>query len=95
MSGESLTKTVVITNPRGLHLRPATKFAQVAGTFQSAVTVTKEGRTINGKSPWDMFSMVSQPGEELTVQVSGPDAREALDALVAVLEAPPLPEDEE
>jgi phosphotransferase system HPr (HPr) family protein len=95
MSGEPLTKTVVITNPRGLHLRPATKFAQVALRFQSDVRVVRQGEAVNGKSPLEMVSMLSPEGTELTIEVAGPDAREALDALVAVLEAPPPPEDEE
>jgi len=95
MSGEPLTKTVVITNPRGLHLRPATKFAQVAMGFQSNVQVVRQGEAFDGKSPLAMVSMFAPEGTELTIEVTGPDAREALDALVAVLEAPPPPEDEE
>jgi phosphocarrier protein HPr len=88
MNGECLKKTVVITNPQGFHMRPVTKFAQLAGRFQSNVVVTKESQSVNGKSPFEMMLMLSLPGTELTVEVTGPDAREALDALVAVMEAP-------
>jgi phosphotransferase system HPr (HPr) family protein len=89
MSGEPLTKTVVITNPQGFHMRPATKFAETANRFRSEVKLTREGVSVNGKSPLElMANMLSLPGTELTVEVDGPDAREALDALVAVMEAP-------
>jgi phosphocarrier protein HPr len=94
MSGETLTKTVVITNPQGLHMRPATKFAQVALRYQSNVRVVRRGEAFNGKSPLEMMSMAAPEGTELTLEVTGPDARDALDALVAVIEAPPLPEEE-
>jgi phosphotransferase system HPr (HPr) family protein len=94
MSVDSLKKTMVITNPRGLHMRPAVQFAQVAGKFQSAVTVKWGERSADGKSPLAMMAnMLAPPGAELTVEVNGPDARAALDALIAVLEAPPLPDE--
>src|SRR5262245_25888359 len=86
MSGEPLRQTVRITNPQGFHMRPVTAFAQRAGAFASSVTVSREGRTVNGKSPWDLMLMLSPPGSELTVEVEGPDAPEALAALVALLE---------
>ncbi len=88
MSGQPLKQTVRITNPRGFHLRPITAFAQRAAGFASSVTVSREGRTANGKSPWDMMQMLAPPGSELTVEVDGPDAPEALAALLALLEEP-------
>jgi phosphotransferase system HPr (HPr) family protein len=89
MSGESLKKTVVVTNPQGFHMRPVTKFAETAGRYRSKVTVTREGVSVDGKSALElMTNMLSLPGTELIVEVDGPDAREALDALVAVMAAP-------
>jgi phosphocarrier protein HPr len=86
MNGEPLKQTVRITNPQGFHMRPITAFAQRAATFTCTVTVSREGRTVNGKSPWDLMLMLSPPGSELTVEVQGPDAPDALAALVALLE---------
>jgi phosphotransferase system HPr (HPr) family protein len=86
MNGEPLKQTVRITNPQGFHMRPITAFAQRAAGFSSAVTVSREGRSVNGKSPWDLMLMLSPPGSELTVEVDGPDAADALAALVALLE---------
>jgi phosphocarrier protein HPr len=85
MNGEPLRRTVRITNPQGFHMRPITAFAQRAAGFTSTVTVSREGRTVNGKSPWDLMTMLSPPGSELTVEVEGPDASDALAALVALL----------
>jgi phosphocarrier protein HPr len=85
MSDDPLRQTVRITNPQGFHMRPITVFAQRAAAFTSSVTVSREGRTVNGKSPWDLMLMLSPPGSELTVEVQGPDAPDALAALVALL----------
>jgi phosphotransferase system HPr (HPr) family protein len=87
----TLHHTLQITNPHGLHMRPSAAFVETAGKFQSDVTVTHEGRTVNGKSLWDLLLLAAMPGSELTLNVSGPDAAEALEALVRVLAI--IPED--
>jgi phosphotransferase system HPr (HPr) family protein len=66
-------------------MRPVTTFAQLAARFESSVQVSREGRTVNGKSPWDMMSMLSPPGTELTLEVDGPDAQAALAALMELI----------
>jgi len=56
MSGETIQRRVKITNPQGFHMRPATMFAQLAGQFESSVTVCKGDQRVNGKSPWSSWS---------------------------------------
>jgi phosphocarrier protein len=85
MNGQPLQQSVLITNPEGLHMRPLTAFAQFAARFQSTVTVSRDGRSVNGKSPWDMMTMLSPPGSTITLEVDGPDAPDAFGALVAML----------
>jgi len=72
-------------------MRPSAAFVETAGRFQSTVNVKHEGRTVNGKSLWDLLLLAAMPGSELTIEVDGPDASAALDALVTVLET--IPED--
>src|SRR5262245_4786456 len=88
MTGPTLRKTVQMTNPQGLHMRPATAFATLANKFKSDVRVHHEGRTADGKSLLDLFTLVVLPGAEVTIEVSGPDAGEALAALVEVINRP-------
>jgi phosphotransferase system HPr (HPr) family protein len=99
MNGETLQQTVRVTNPDGLHMRPATAFAEQAKTFQSTVNVLKDGQSFNGKSPLDMLVLAAVEGTLLTLQVTGPDAPAALKKLVQLLQdngvvdgpEPPLP----
>ena len=87
MSGETLRQKVVITNPQGFHMRPLTAFVELARKFQSAVFVCKDDQRSNGKSPLELMTLGAEQGTELTLEVSGSDARAALDALVELMHA--------
>ena len=89
MNGTPLQQKVVITNPQGFHMRPMAAFAQLAARYQSSVKVSREGQTVNGKSILDLMLLAAAQGTELTLEVAGDDAQEALDALVALLKSPP------
>jgi phosphocarrier protein HPr len=88
MNGESLSKKVVVSNPQGFHMRPMAAFAQLAARFQSSVKVSREGQSVNGKSILDLMLLAAAQGTELTLEVAGPDAQSALDALVNLLKTP-------
>ena len=86
MSGAIVQQNYVVTSPAGLHLRPLTAFAQKAATFQSEIKVARDGRNVDGKSAWDMMTMISMPGTVLLLQAVGSDAPAAIEAMVALLE---------
>jgi phosphotransferase system HPr (HPr) family protein len=86
MNGEPLRATVRIANSQGLHMRPMQAFVTLAGQFKSTVFVSKDqDQRVDGKSPWGLLSLGAEQGTELTLEVCGPDQKEALDALVAFL----------
>jgi phosphotransferase system HPr (HPr) family protein len=85
MSGERWQQKVVVTNPAGLHLRPAAAFAKLAGTFQCTVTVCKEGRRVNGKSLLELTLLAAEQGSELLVEATGAGAAEAVQSLAELL----------
>src|SRR5438045_3668280 len=86
MSRGPLQHKLLVINPLGFHLRPMTAFAERAQAFQSDVLVTKDGGpTVNGKSPWELMALVAEQGSKLTLEISGPDAEAALQALLDVL----------
>ena len=64
-----------VTGAEGFHLRPATAFAQLAGQFQSTVTVCKGDQRINGKSALELLILAAEKGTEVVLEVSGSDAR--------------------
>jgi phosphotransferase system HPr (HPr) family protein len=80
--------TVVIVNPNGLHMRPASVFARAAQGYSSAVTIWKGSNSCNGKSLIDLMMLAAEPGTELVVEVDGDDAALALPALLELLASP-------
>lgn len=86
MNDETHLRKVVVANPNGLHMRPSLAFVETAKRFQSGVTVTHNGATVDGKnSVLDLFLLMAMPGSELTLEATGPDAPQMLDALAEVI----------
>ncbi|MFO0850811.1 MAG: HPr family phosphocarrier protein [Gemmataceae bacterium] len=83
-----LRRTVRVCNPLGLHMRPATAFAQAARGYQAAVTVWHGDKRADGKSSLDLILLVAECGAELVLEVDGADAEAALPALAARLADP-------
>jgi len=81
MNGEPLRRSIVVTNPQGLHMRPITSFVQVAKTFQSDVEIVKNGERFNGKSPLTLMGLGAVQGTELVLEVRGQDQDAAMKSL--------------
>ena len=86
MESSTLRKCFVLTNHQGLHMRPCGAIAAAAARFQSNVTVSLPDRTVNAKSILDLMTLGAPKGTELAVEVDGPDAKEALEAMVGVFD---------
>lgn len=76
-----LVRTVRVTNPEGVHARPADLIAKLANQFQSQVSLTKGSLKIDAKSILSILTLVAEQGCELVIEADGPDAQEALDRL--------------
>ena len=79
-------KEVVLQNQVGLHARPATFFIQKANEFKSSIWVEKEERKVNAKSLLGVLSLGITRGTSINVIADGIDEKEAVDALVALVE---------
>ena len=80
-------KSVVISNPQGLHARPAELFARLALQFDSDIEVIREGHRIDAKSILHILTLGAAQGTELTLQARGDDAEAALEAIVRLVES--------
>jgi len=74
-------RTVVVTNPQGLHARPADMFVKLAGQYQSKIEVVKDRERVDGKSILNILTLAAVEGTELQIEATGCDAEAALDAL--------------
>ena len=81
-----LSQAITITNPTGLHLRPAGNLCKEAMKFKSKVTFEYRGNTANAKSVLSVLGACIKSGDEITLICEGEDEREALQSLIAYIE---------
>jgi phosphotransferase system HPr (HPr) family protein len=79
-------RSVVLTNPQGLHLRPAELFVKRAAQFQSKIEIVKENLRVDGKSILNIITLVATEGTPLILEATGPDAESAIEALAELIE---------
>ena len=71
----------MIVNERGLHARAASAFVNVASRFECAVSVEKDGRTVDGRSVLGIVSLLGLRGSKINVEADGEDAEAAIEVL--------------
>ena len=81
------TQVVTVKNEVGLHAKPATYFIQKANEFQSGIWVEKDERRVNAKSLLGILSLGIVQNTDITLIADGADEKEAVSALVALVEA--------
>jgi phosphocarrier protein len=79
-------RSVEIRNRLGLHARAAARFVHTANRFRSKVLVSRNGKTMDGKSILGILLLAAAQGARLEVAAEGEDEGACVDALVALVE---------
>jgi phosphocarrier protein HPr len=87
MNTPPVSRVVAVQNEQGFHARPAEMFARMALKFDAEVTVVRDGRRLDGKSIIDLLTMGATQGTELTIEATGNQAAEAVEALAELVES--------
>lgn len=82
-----VSKVVTITNPTGLHLRPAGMLCQEAIKYDCNIIFKFKTTTANAKSVLSVLGACVKFGDELEFVCDGVDEKEALEALVKLIES--------
>jgi phosphocarrier protein len=83
----SITKTFIINNEYGLHARPAALFVKCVSGFDADVMVEKDGMSVSGKSIMGLLTLEGHQGCELTLEATGNQAGEVMQALAELIES--------
>ena len=70
-----------IINKLGLHARASAKLTQLAAKFECDVQVMRNNRKVNAKSIMGVMMLAAGKGSKITVEISGPDEEQAMDAI--------------
>ncbi len=81
----SATRSIEITNKRGLHARASAKFVTLASTHSVEVTVDKDGSSVTATSIMGLMMLGAAKGDTITISAHGDGAHEAVEALTALV----------
>jgi phosphotransferase system HPr (HPr) family protein len=76
-----------ITDPNGIHARPAGLFTQKMQTFKSSITINREEQSTDAKKLISLMKMRLKCGQTFTVKAEGEDEEAAIEAARAFLAA--------
>lgn len=76
----------VITDPNGIHARPAGLLVKMAAGFKSKVTIGRDGKEVDAKRIFGVMSLGVKQGQEIAVAADGEDEDEAIAAIEKFLE---------
>lgn len=80
------SKEIIVRCDSGLHNKQATYFVQKANEFSSSIWVESDNRRMNAKSLLGIMSLGIVTGAVVTLSAEGADAKEAVEALEALLQ---------
>ncbi|PWR04448.1 HPr family phosphocarrier protein [Meridianimarinicoccus roseus] len=78
---DSIVKTLMIVNEKGLHARASAKLVEVVEAHDARAEVSKDGLSASGDSIMGLLMLGAARGSQIEVAVSGPQAAELAEAL--------------
>ncbi len=78
--------SLLIRNQLGLHARACAMFVKTAAKFRSEIFVSRDDLEVNGKSIMGVMMLAAEEGSTIKVRAEGPDEKEAIAALTALVE---------
>lgn len=74
-----------ITDPEGIHARPAGELIKMLKEFESAITITKDGKSADAKRIFGVMGLAVKQGQEITMTAEGADEEIAIQKIEAFL----------
>ena len=81
MFGKSVTRTLVVSNPTGLHARPCLAIVTAVRGHNAKVKIRKGADEVDAGEMLQLMTLGAAQGTKLTLTATGPDARRVLDAI--------------
>lgn len=78
--------TYTITDPEGIHARPAGILVKEAAKYTCAVTIAKDGREVDAKRILGVMGLGAKCGNEIVLKTDGEDEETAMAELSKFLQ---------
>lgn len=76
-----ISKKIEIINKLGLHARAAAKLVALASNFDSHIEISKDNRSVNGKSIMGVMMLAAAKGSTITLTIDGSDENMAIEQI--------------
>jgi phosphocarrier protein HPr len=83
----AVVRVLTICNKKGLHARASARFVQTVEKFDAAVRVMRGSEVVGGTSIMGLMMLAASPGTTITVEATGKEAAEVIEALAALIES--------
>ena len=80
-----IVRVLEICNKKGLHARASAKFVQTVERYDAEVKVTRGSESVGGTSIMGLMMLAAGPGTTITVEATGKQAAEVVEALAALV----------
>lgn len=70
-----------LTDPEGIHARPAGELVKQAKEFACSITISKDGKSADAKRIFAIMGLAAKQGQEVTVTADGSDEDAAIQAM--------------
>ncbi len=83
----AVVRKLSICNRKGLHARASAKFVQTVEKFDADVRVMRGNETVGGTSIMGLMMLAASPGCSITVEATGKQATEVIEALTKLIDS--------
>lgn len=78
--------TYVITDPEGIHARPAGELVKAAKEYASTIKIAKDGKSGDCKKIFGIMGLGVKNGNEVTITVEGEDEEAAFEGIMKFMQ---------
>lgn len=81
----AVVRSLCICNRKGLHARASAKFVRTVEKFDADVRVMRNGEAVGGTSIMGLMMLAASSGTTITVEATGKEAAEVVEALTTLI----------
>jgi phosphocarrier protein len=82
-----IQQEVVVSNPLGIHARPAALIAQMSSKFSAEIWLEKDGMSANAKSIMNVMMLAAACKSKVIIRAQGAEEKQAVEAIVSLFES--------
>ncbi len=83
----AVVRILTICNRKGLHARASAQFVQTVEKFDAEVRVMRCNEVVGGTSIMGLMMLAAAPGTSITVEATGREAAQVIEALARLIDS--------